>query len=63
MEQVKIFTRGFDDLCQELEDEVNDWLKSHPKISVISRQATLACGTNLAQQVFVNCTIVIFYKE
>lgn len=62
MEQVKIFTRGTADKFEQLEQDVNEWLKTNEGIEIISRHVVSSAGVNAVQQGFVNCTIVVFYK-
>jgi nicotinate-nucleotide pyrophosphorylase len=63
LEKVKVFTRATHNLFDKLEKDVNKWLSKNKNITIISRQAGVACGVNELEEGFVNCTIVIFYKD
>ena len=47
-----------------LQSEVNDWLnENNNKIEVVSRHIAVAPGTNSLGNTFVNCTVLIFYRN
>jgi hypothetical protein len=60
--KVKIFTRGFTDEADELENQINDWLAENPGVGILDRQATSASGTNALGDGFVNVTVLIWYR-
>lgn len=67
MEKVKIFSgageEGDEDECfQRLESSINSWLEDNLNIEIVSRQIGVASGVNMKKEVFVNCTVVIFYR-
>ncbi|RJO59241.1 hypothetical protein C4546_03400 [Candidatus Parcubacteria bacterium] len=64
MEKVKIFTGATGNTFEELEKEVNQWLrKQNRTIQIIVREVRTISGTNLEGHAFINCTIVIFYHK
>ena len=66
MEKVKIFTVGTSDAFDSLENEINEWLaekRGAASFSILSRTMSTCAGVNVAGDGFVNCTIVVFYKE
>lgn len=76
-ERIKIFTGGAqkgeeDNSFSPLEDAVNMWISENPKIKIIDRKVSVATGTTRGMtdtggipvlEAFVNCTIVLFYRE
>ena len=58
MEQIKIFTRGFSDVADELEAEVNDWLVANKHYTITGRHTVVTSPSDGV----VNCTIVVWFS-
>ena len=59
----KVWSRGFTNLPEDLEEDVNAWLAENPDITVCELQTKTLTGVNAESRVFINITIVLFYKE
>jgi hypothetical protein len=42
----------------EWQDEINDWLRQHPDVEIVSQQCSMAISRSCSQ----HCTIVLLYK-
>ncbi|HEX8974116.1 MAG TPA: hypothetical protein VF817_01345 [Patescibacteria group bacterium] len=60
-DKIKIFHKVCGDF-EDLEAEVNEWMRGLSILEFISRHMSTSSGTDMHGVFYVTCTICIFYK-
>lgn len=61
--KVKLFSQGFSDEPDDMEEKINRWLAENPTVKLLDKQVCSSTGKNSENSVFINLSVAIWYVE